>query len=88
MNPNQNQHDDGLLSNGRNDPNLKRDSDQVVNEEDQNVAVNPVGGERGEESNEEQPGEIQIPDGGSEVESPQRIEGDDAASTERKIPNL
>lgn len=69
---------------------------KVVNTEEQNRTVNP--GNRDNTTTSEEPllntsadsdqGEIEKPDGGSEVERPHRIEGEDADGIERKIPNM
>lgn len=73
---------------------------KVVNTEEQNRIVNPGGkdysGKKEETglSGEPQPSsstdnpETEKPDGGSEVERPHRIEGEDADDIERKIPNM
>jgi hypothetical protein len=70
---------------------------KVVNTEEQNRAVNPGSSEDQESAPHEEPitnnktnsqGEIEKPEKGSEVERPHPIEGDDADSIERKIPDL
>jgi hypothetical protein len=71
---------------------------KVVNTEEQNRTVNPGDIRENESSNDkdpllksgnnETPPETEDPDGGNEVETPHRIEGDDAGSIERKIPNM
>lgn len=73
---------------------------KVVNTEEQNRVVNPGGrdfSDREEEAGSEKESqpvnktdnpETERPDGGSEVERPHRIEGEDADDIERKIPNL
>jgi hypothetical protein len=72
---------------------------KVVNTEEQNRTVNPADrdykeGDQSQEplmntnTNTENPPETEKPDGGSEVERPHRIEGEDAGDIERKIPNM
>jgi hypothetical protein len=74
---------------------------KVVNTEEQNRTVNPedksyekdadlVSDERPLSSAQEDATspEIENPDQGDEIETPHRIEGDDAGDIERKIPNL
>ena len=72
---------------------------KVVNTEEQNRAVNPGSGDYQETSPKESLGinqnitsnntpETEKPEKGADVERPHRIEGDDADSIERKIPNL
>jgi hypothetical protein len=71
---------------------------KIVNTEEQNRTVNR--GENRENENDsdkdsflksgtkEAPAETENPDEGSEIETPHRIEGDDAGRIERKIPNM
>jgi hypothetical protein len=74
---------------------------KVVNTEEQNRAINPNDRDYKEDTSSQEPlvnndnikksetnPETENPEGGSEVETPHRIEGDDAGSIERKIPNL
>ncbi len=77
---------------------------KVVNTEEQNRVVNPRDKdynpddrERASSSTESSAStpasgtanpETEKPDGGSEVERPHRIEGEDADDIERKIPNM
>lgn len=79
------------------------DQNQVVNEQEQNSAVN-TGDQEYKENvagrTQEQPpkdlnlsGSTEEPsagnaEGGAEIETPHRHEGDDDASTERKIPKM
>lgn len=72
---------------------------KVVNTEEQNRPVNPQDKDYKENRSASQdssqlntvknsnPGETEKPDEG-EIERPHRIEGDDADSIERKIPNM
>lgn len=75
----------------------QNDRKKVVNTEEQNLPVNP--GDRADEetvptrseqvSNEHKSSEeIENPGKGNEVERPHRIEDDDAAGIDRKIPKL
>lgn len=74
----------------------QNDRKKVVNTEEQNLPVNP--GDRADEetipagneqvSNEENKNNIENPKKGNEVEGPHRMEGDDAAGIDRKIPKL
>lgn len=73
---------------------------KVVNTEEQNRTVNPGDkdyneGESTREQKQDQKtitkndqAEVENPDGGSEIERPHQIEGDDADGIERKVPNL
>lgn len=75
---------------------------KVVNTEEQNIIVNPRGkdyADKNEEAkfseeqqqqliNSKDNPETEKPDGGSEVERPHPIEGEDADDIERKIPNM
>ena len=84
-------------------PNQWNDQNQVVNEQDQNRAVN-TGDEDYKENvtgrtPEESPRNLNLSgsddkktsedsEGGAEIETPHKIEGDDETSTERKIPKM
>jgi hypothetical protein len=82
-------------------PNSWNEQTQVVNEQDQNRAVN-TGDEEYKENvtgrtEEPTPRDLNLSDadkaasdspGGAEIETPHRLEGDDETSTERKIPKM
>ena len=82
-------------------PNQGNDQNRVVNEQEQNRAVNT--GDQDFKENvtgrtpEPAPRDLNISrnadqntgsEGGAEIETPHKIEGDDEESTERKIPKM
>ena len=83
-------------------PNTWNEQTQVVNEQDQNRAVNTGDPEYKENvtgrTEEATPRDLNLsgsdrnisedPSGGAEIETPHKIEGDDEISTERKIPKM
>lgn len=83
-------------------PNSWNEQTQVVNEQDQNRAVNTGDAEYKENvtgrTQEPSPRDLNLSgddrtvsedsQGGAEIETPHKLEGDDEASTERKIPKM
>jgi hypothetical protein len=84
-------------------PNQWNDQNQVVNEQDQNRAVNTGDPEFKENvtgrTQEQPPRDLNLSgsydknasensEGGAEIETPHKHEGDDEESTERKIPKM
>ncbi|MBC7829221.1 MAG: hypothetical protein H7122_15840 [Chitinophagaceae bacterium] len=84
-------------------PTQWNDQNQVVNEQDQNRSVNTGDPDYKENvtgrTEEQSPRDLNLsgssekntsdgPEGGAEIETPHKIEGDDETSTERKIPKM
>jgi len=84
-------------------PNQWNDQNQVVNEQEQNRPVNTGDQDYKENvtgrTPEQPPRDLNLsgsndknasddPDGGAEIETPHKKEGDDETSTERKIPKM
>lgn len=94
------QQDSGSQNAG---PNQWNDQNQVVNEQDQNRAIN-TGDEDFKENvtgrtPEQPPRDLNLsgsfdknasdaPEGGAEIETPHKIDEDDETSTERKLPKM
>ena len=89
--------------NSPNGPNQWNDQTQVVNEQDQNRTVNTGDAEYKENvasrTPEEPPRDLNISgsfeknssqesEGGAEIETPHKPEGEDEESTERKLPKM
>lgn len=89
--------------NSPNGPNQWSDQNQVVNEQEQNRAVNTGDAEFKENvagrTQEESPRDLnmsgsfdkktsQESEGGAEIETPHKLEGEDEESTERKLPKM
>lgn len=98
----QGQQGSGAGSRNESGPNQRNDQNQIVNEQEQNRPVNTGDQDFKENvtgrSQEKSPRDLNLSggnernvsesEGGAEIETPHKHEGDDEESTERKIPKM